>query len=151
MDYAIVELQGAQYILKTGETVKVNGTLGQVDANLALGKALAIKDKDLLIGKPALPDVVTYKVVKHLLSEKVRVGKFTAKSRYRKVNGHRQGQTVLELVSVGDRKAAPAVKKVAPKAERKTEAATKAPEKAAKVATKKAPAKKTATKATSKK
>jgi large subunit ribosomal protein L21 len=140
MDYAIVELQGAQYILKPGETVKVNGTLGQVDANLALGKALAIKDNDLIIGKPALADEVTFKVVKHLLSEKVRVGKFTAKSRYRKVNGHRQGQTVLELVGVGKM-----VKKETPKAEKKEVAA-----KPAKTAVKKAPAKKTAVKTTSK-
>lgn len=141
MEYAIVELQGAQYILKPGETVKVNGTLGQVDANIALGKALAIKDTDFLMGKPSLPDEVTYNVVKHVLSEKVRVGKFTAKSRYRKVNGHRQGQTVLELVSIGKM-----VKKETPKAEKKEVTA-----KPAKTAVKKAPAKKTATKATSKK
>jgi large subunit ribosomal protein L21 len=138
MEYAIVELQGAQYILKPGETVKVNGTLGQVDANIALGKALAIKDTDFLMGKPSLPDEVTYKVVKHVLSEKVRVGKFTAKSRYRKVNGHRQGQTVLELIGVGK-----LVKKEAPKTAKKEVAATPA-----KTPAKKAPAKKTPTKAT---
>lgn len=145
MDYAIVELQGAQYILKPGETVKVNGTLGQVDSNIALGRALVIKDKELLVGKPTLPDQVTYKVVKHQLSEKVRVGKFTAKSRYRKVNGHRQGMTILELVSVGSRKSEVAAKKVTPKAEPKVETNTTVA-KTAKPVSKKAPTKKTAVK-----
>jgi len=149
MDYAIVELQGAQYILKPGETVKVNGTLGQVDSNLTLGRTLAIKDNELLVGKPTLPDAVTYKVVKHLLSEKVRVGKFTAKSRYRKVNGHRQGMTVLEFVNVGSRKSEAPAKKVAPKIEPKVETSVDAA-KSTKTESKKAPTKKTAVKTKSK-
>ncbi|MBU0576523.1 bL21 family ribosomal protein, partial [Patescibacteria group bacterium] len=43
---------------------------------------------------------VTLKLLNHGRSKKIRVGKFRAKSRYRKVFGHRQPQSTVEVVKI---------------------------------------------------
>ena len=57
--------------------------------------------KDVTIGAPTIDGAkVTFKVLEHKLGDKVRVYKMNAKKRYRRNKGHRQAQTVLEVVEV---------------------------------------------------
>ena len=66
-------------------------------------KVAAHPDYDKL-EKTLLPLVekakVSCKVVKHQRAPKIRVAKFRAKSRYRKVFGHKQPQSVVEIVKI---------------------------------------------------
>jgi len=44
---------------------------------------------------------VTVKVLSHHKGEKIRVAKYKAKSRYRKVHGHKQHLTTVKVLSIG--------------------------------------------------
>lgn len=101
MEYAIIELKGHQYQLGLGDQVTVNGQLKEVGDEYTDAKAVLVKDKSVELGQPYLKDTVTFKVLEHALSDKLTVATFRAKSRYRKKIGHRQMQTLLQLVKVG--------------------------------------------------
>lgn len=134
MEYAIVELQGKQFLLKPGDTFRVTGELGAVGEKIS-PSVLLTKDGEVAVGKPTIDTKIELTVMDHVKSKKIRVAKFRSKSRYRKVMGHRQMETLLQWETTPTKKAA-----------RKTASTSKADKK---VATKKA-SQKTA-KATSKK
>jgi large subunit ribosomal protein L21 len=53
------------------------------------------------IGAPLVKGAtVTLKVKTHQKGDKIRVAKYKAKSRYRRVYGHRQPETTVEVVSI---------------------------------------------------
>ncbi len=100
--YAIIQLSGKQ--LKVSEGDKL--TLDRLDQTE--GKEFQVKevlmigdDKTQQIGTPLLEKAsVTFKLVEHGRSKKLRVAKFRAKSRYRRVYGHRQPQSTIEVVKI---------------------------------------------------
>jgi large subunit ribosomal protein L21 len=100
--YAIIQLSGRQ--LKVSEGDKL--TLDRLDQTE--GKEFQVKevlmigdDKTQQIGTPLLEKAsVTFKLVEHGRSKKLRVAKFRAKSRYRRVYGHRQPQSTIEVVKI---------------------------------------------------
>jgi large subunit ribosomal protein L21 len=114
MDYAIIELNGAQYMVKPGDKITVNGVLGAVNDEVKNVKVLAFKDGTLKVGTPTLTETVGLKIVELGKSEKIRVATYRHKSRYRKVRGHRQEVTILEVA--GGVKAEKPAKKVEAKA-----------------------------------
>ena len=62
---------------------------------------LYVDDQQKLIGTPLVKDAqVTLKVIKNLRGEKIRVATYRAKSRYRRVKGHRQELTQLEVIKI---------------------------------------------------
>jgi large subunit ribosomal protein L21 len=102
MTYAIIQLTGKQYKVSEGETLIV-GTLEAKE-----GETVTITDVLLTsngtkatVGTPLVKGAeVTLKVVEHNRAPKIRVAKYKAKSRYRKVYGHKQPQTVVEVVKI---------------------------------------------------
>ena len=101
MEYAIIQQSGKQFLVKPGDTISVLGTLGQEGKSLNLDSVLLVKSpKKLDIGQPTVPAQVTAKVVAHQKTPKVRVATYKAKSRYRRVEGHRQPQTVLQITAI---------------------------------------------------
>ncbi len=84
------------------------------------------------VGTPTLTDiVVTGKVLEQKQGEKIRVAKFKAKARYRKVYGHRQELTKIEIESIGGKGEAKK-KAEAPKEEKPAKAEAKPTSKAKK-------------------
>jgi large subunit ribosomal protein L21 len=57
---------------------------------------------------------VTARVVGHVLGEKIRIGKYRAKSGYRKHTGYRSRLSQIEIESIGAAKKPAAAKKAAP-------------------------------------
>lgn len=106
MKYIITQIQSSQYILKPGDTITINGTHGQAGDKLSIGRTLLINNqKDGIdIGTPYLNQVPEFEVISHQKSSKIRVSKFKAKSRYRRVKGHRQDQTTIKFLSIKDNK-----------------------------------------------
>ena len=56
--------------------------------------------KTFELGQPLLKGKVSAEVVDHVLGEKIRIAKFKAKSRYRKVRGFRSKLTKLKIVKI---------------------------------------------------
>jgi len=102
MKYAIIQLQGKQYQVSEGDELIVD-RLEKVEGDkFDVTDVLLFVDGDKkLIGQPIVKDVkVSCEVVVNNKGEKIRVAKYKAKSRYRKVIGHRQLQSVLKIVKI---------------------------------------------------
>jgi len=62
---------------------------------------LKTKGEDLELGAPFLDKaMVTAKILKQDQGEKIRVARFKAKSKYRKVTGHRTQLTQIEILKI---------------------------------------------------
>jgi len=122
---AIIELGGKQHLVREGVKVVVNKLTEEVDKILKL--------VNILNQEP-----VEVKVLTHQLGPKINGLKFKAKTRYYKRYGHRQQQTVVEVLTIGGKtsvetkkvvnskpkavsKKAPAKSKAAPKKAKKSD------------------------------
>jgi len=164
--FAIVRTGGKQYRVAPGDKIVVEKLAGAAGDSIDLTDVLLAGEGASLQSTAGL--IVGAKIVAQAKGEKVTVFKKLRRHNYRRKAGHRQQHTILEIVSIGgkkaEKKAAPAKaeaadavpakeaapkKAAAPKAEKpvpsKAEASTKdaAPAKAA--------AKKAAPKAAAKK
>lgn len=102
MDLAVVEISGKQYPVSVGEKLEVTGHLGRVGEELTFPKVLLKVSGDKVeVGKPSVAKAtVMAKVVSSGRGDKVRVAKFKAKSRYRRVTGFRPDVTLLEVTAI---------------------------------------------------
>ncbi len=100
--YAIIQLLGKQFQVTEGDQLIIDRLDKEEGKKFDITDVLLIKsDKELKIGQPLVEKAkVNCKVVKHQRAKKIRVARFKAKSRYRKVYGHKQPQTVVEIVSI---------------------------------------------------
>ena len=142
MSYAIISLGGKQYRVREGERLLVDRVPHEE------GKTFT--PDLLLVGGNGAPDLspkvkVTVRVVRHVLGEKIRIGKYRPKSGYKRHTGYRSRLSQIEIEAIGAKRAA----KPKAEAEEKPQAAEKktsaAPKKTA-AAPKKTTARKTAAK-----
>jgi len=102
--YAVVETGGKQYLVKAGETLKVELLEGTAGSTIELTSVLALSDgKTLKVGTPTVPGA---KVSAEIVEESVRGPKVVAfkkkrRKGYRRKVGHRQNKTVLRVASIG--------------------------------------------------
>jgi len=99
---AVVITGGKQYIVGQNEELTVEHLDGAVNDSIAL-KTLAIFDSEkatVELGKPELKTHVSATIVEQGKGEKIRVAKFRAKSRYRKVTGFRPHLTKLKITKI---------------------------------------------------
>lgn len=103
MKYAVVLSGNKQYKVSEGDTIVVE-KLANVKPNEAYvfpKVLLFVDDADRKVGMPELADVeVSAKVLGDVKGIKVRVAKFKAKSRYRRVRGFRAQQTQLQVEKI---------------------------------------------------
>lgn len=102
--YAIVQLVGKQFKVSEGDKVLVDRLETDEGKNFETTDILLVVDGEKRkIGDPLVKGAkIKFKVLTHQKGKKIRVAKFRSKSRYRKVRGHRQHQTTLEVVSIVD-------------------------------------------------
>lgn len=103
MKYAVMASGGKQYKVSEGTVVELDKLKTadgeQVTFNDVL---LLVEDGIVMVGQPTVPGVaVTGKVLESFKARKIRVSKFKAKARYRKVYGHRQSLTKVQIESIG--------------------------------------------------
>ena len=103
MKYAVIQIAGKQYRVEEGQELTVNHMEVEEGKDLKISDVLMSVDGDAIkVGSPLIDKaVVTLKVKTHQKADKIRVAKYKAKSRYRKVYGHRQQETTFEVVSIG--------------------------------------------------
>lgn len=99
---AVVVSGGKQYLVGQNEEVTVEHLEGAVNDSVSL-KTIAIFDteKDTVdLGMPELKKITSATIIEQGKGEKVRVAKFRAKSRYRKVTGFRPVLTKLKIAKI---------------------------------------------------
>lgn len=101
-NFAVIKTGGKQYIAKKGETLVVDKLVAEENKNVEFDKVLlVVNEKGMQIGKPYLKEVkVVAKVVNQAKGEKLRIARFRAKSRYRKVTGFRRMLTEVKIVDI---------------------------------------------------
>jgi len=101
MKYAVISLSGKQHVVAEGEKLQLDRLPQEPGTTLEIKDVLLVVDGAPKIGTPLVEGAkVTAKVLSQERGEKIRVATFKAKSRVRKVRGHRQELTTIEIVSI---------------------------------------------------
>lgn len=99
--YAVIETGGKQYLVKTGDTLKIEKLVVDAGASFSFDKVLltaADSGADVKIGTPYLAGVTLgAEIVRQGKFPTVRVEKFKRKIRYHKVHGARQRYTEVKI------------------------------------------------------
>lgn len=101
MKYAIIRTGGKQYRINEGDIIDVERLVAP-DKKVTFSEVLMVTDNGSVdLGTPLLSGVsVTGTVVDDIRGEKIRVAKYKAKVRYRRVTGHRQALTRVKIDSI---------------------------------------------------
>ena len=99
---AVVDIAGQQFKLEKGQHLIVNRLDVEEGENVTFNKVLLLQDgSSIKIGNPVLEGIsVNAKVIEHLKEDKVLVFKKKRRKGYRKLNGHRQRLTRIEIESI---------------------------------------------------
>lgn len=136
MKYAVIKTGGKQYKVMPGDIVEVERLGTEANKEITFPEVLLYTaDGTVKIGQPLVSGVtVAGTVVANVRGEKIRVSKYKAKVRYRKVRGHRQELTQVRIDDIfeGARPAKkadekPTAKDVKPASTEKVEAASAKP------------------------
>ncbi|MCX7696725.1 MAG: 50S ribosomal protein L21 [Bacteroidales bacterium] len=99
--FAIIELEGTQYRVAPSSILYVNRMNSEVGQIVDIPQVLLLnKDKEIEIGRPYVEKtIVRARVLEHLKGDKVLVFHKKRRKGYKKLNGHRQYLTKLEIIS----------------------------------------------------
>lgn len=101
MEYAVIETGGKQYKVKNGMVLEMERINGLKDSVLFDKVLLYVKDSEVVLGRPYLDNIkITGKLLGEVKGQKIRVARFKAKSRYRKVSGHRHIFSRVEILKI---------------------------------------------------
>ena len=100
--YAVVKTGGKQYLVKEGMTITVDQLNSEKNNKIQLETLLKFDDdgKAFELGQPVLKEKVSAEVEDNVKGDKIRIAKFKAKSRYRKVRGFRARLTKLKILKI---------------------------------------------------
>lgn len=103
MEYAVIKTGGKQYRVSVGSIIEIDRLNIQKDKEVILDSVLLwVCDGQVKIGRPNLSDVkIKTRVIDNIKGDKIRVAKFKAKARYRRMMGFRPHITRLEIKSIG--------------------------------------------------
>lgn len=98
MEYVVFETGGKQYRVKPGDVIEIDRVEGP-NGLLSFEKVLLhVAYGDVKIGKPYVAGVtVEGKILEQIRGKKIRVARFTAKSRHRRVIGFRPSLTRVQI------------------------------------------------------
>lgn len=100
--WAVVKTGGKQYLVRSGQKLRIEKLDAQEGAKIIFGEVLLISDdKKTEIGTPRIQGAkVEAKVLKQGRGKKVIVFRYHSKTRYRKKKGHRQPFTEVEITKI---------------------------------------------------
>jgi len=102
MEYAVIKTGGKQYKVVKGSVIEVDKISSEIGKEIVFNDVfLLVSDGRVEIGRPTVKDAkVKAKVLSHIKGDKIRVAKFKAKSKYRRVMGFRQSLSRLQITEM---------------------------------------------------
>ncbi|RMD76770.1 50S ribosomal protein L21 [Candidatus Dojkabacteria bacterium] len=99
---AVIKINSAQYIVEEGKTYEVPKFSAEVGSRFEVPEVLALDiDGKYEVGTPLLNDrKVVLEILEQSKGEKVIQRIYKAKSRYRRIRGHRKQVTKFRVVSI---------------------------------------------------
>lgn len=99
MEYAILRSGGKQYKATKDSVITVERLSYNKGEKISFDDILLYVDEDgeIKIGKPTLGISIKGTVLEHQKGEKLRIAKFKAKAKYRRVTGYRQYLTKVKI------------------------------------------------------
>lgn len=100
--YAIVKTGGKQYKVAAGDKINIEKLNAEVGEQVEL-EAICVVDGANVIADPAeaAKTKVVATVVEQFKGQKVKVFKFKKRKNYKKLRGHRQSLTLVQIESIG--------------------------------------------------
>lgn len=100
--YAVVKVQGFQYRVREGDRLEVPRGPWEVGDSVELDGVLMLSDEGTVtVGTPTVSGAkVKANVIRHFRGPKVLVGKYKRRKDYRRLKGHRDDLTELEIVGI---------------------------------------------------
>jgi large subunit ribosomal protein L21 len=101
--FAVVDILGQQFKVAENTKYYVPRLKQEPESEVTFDKVLLLSDgKETKVGSPVVTGAkVTAKVLSHLKDDKVLVFKKKRRKGYRKLNGHRQQLTRIEVTQIG--------------------------------------------------
>lgn len=102
MKYAVIKTGGKQYKVQEGEEILIDKIEGEKGEKVRFKDVLLIVNGQTVeIGTPNTSKAEIFgEIVEHKKGEKIRVAKFKAKSRYRRVRGFRPFLTKVKIKKI---------------------------------------------------
>jgi large subunit ribosomal protein L21 len=102
MNFAVIKTAGKQYKVTPGTVLEIDKIEGEKGKNISFDEVLMVGDeKSTIVGTPLVKNAsVTAKIVDQIKGDKVRVAKFKAKARFRRVTGFRALLTKVEITGI---------------------------------------------------
>lgn len=96
--YAVIQFGGKQFKVTEGQKFDL-----EAQDDLKCDVLLYSDGKKVIIGEPDVKEVtVKLKKIEDKNDKKIRIGRYKSKSRYRRIKGHRQPISVIEVVSISE-------------------------------------------------
>jgi large subunit ribosomal protein L21 len=101
--FAVVDILGQQFKVSENTKYYVPRLKQEPESEVTFDQVLLLSDgKETKVGSPVIKGAkVTAKVLSHLKDEKIIVFKKKRRKGYRKLNGHRQQLTRIEVTQIG--------------------------------------------------
>jgi large subunit ribosomal protein L21 len=102
MEYVIVKTGGKQYKVSKDSVLEVERLNFKPGEKFTLEEVLLhVTDGNVKLGMPKVGGVtVKAEVIEHFKGDKLRIAKFKAKAKYRRVTGYRQYLTKIKIVDI---------------------------------------------------
>ena len=100
--YAVIRTGGKQYRVEAGQQLRVEKLSGAAGDRVEFPEVLMIGgDGDVAVGTPTVEHAkVVGEIVEQGRGRKITVFKYKSKTRYRRLRGHRQQQTLLAITEI---------------------------------------------------
>jgi len=106
--YAVVKTGGKQYRVSEGDRITVEKINSKPGNQVPLDILFIVDGTNIITDESALADAsVNARVIEHTLGDKVRIFKFKKRKGYKRLRGHRQDLTILEIDVVSKEKVEP--------------------------------------------
>lgn len=103
MKYAVIKTGGKQYRVSEGDVIEIDRLGKEANDKIVFDNVLLlVSDAGVKIGNPFLAgEKVEAKLLENKKGDKIRVAKFKAKVRYRKVMGFRASLSRVQIDKIG--------------------------------------------------
>ena len=100
--YAIIQTGGKQYRVALGDVLRVEKLLGEVGETISLDQVLLVASgTELLVGQPLVAGAqVVGQILRQGKAKKILVFKKKRRKNYRRLRGHRQPYTALQIKEI---------------------------------------------------